>query len=257
MTDAADGKPIGVIFSLHPQFVNFARFLEGLRLAAEGGVSAGVSFMYDVRYPAEARRYVAELLALREKIPFFVMLNLPYTGEGAMGAGCTRADLEWLAEMQRRFDAFPPARHLRSPFFVRITCELTLARNGTREVLPPEASLALLETLNTPSYTGFHCVSGANVLFIEEDGAIRGGVCDRSQPMGNLFTDPEIVILQRMNVVCCTAPACNSIENIPLPRFRDAAEAAVCLDGFRQRAKSYFYRAEGARLRSSGNDLVR
>jgi hypothetical protein len=178
------------------------------------------------------------------------MLNLPYTREGAMGGGCTRADLEWLAEMQRRFDAFPAPGHLRSPFFVRITCELTLARDGIREVLPPEASLALLETLNTPSYTGFHCVSGANVYFIEEDGAIRGGVCDRSQPMGNLFTDSEIVILQRMNSVCCTAQACNSIENIPLPKFRGVAEAAACLDGFRQRAKSYFYRAEAARLRS-------
>src|SRR3954449_6537779 len=65
-----------------------------------------------------------------------------------------------------------------------------------------------------------NCVSGANVLFIEEDGAVRGGVCDKCQPMGNIFTDPEIAILQKMNIVRCTATGCNSIENIPLPKFR-------------------------------------
>jgi hypothetical protein len=100
--------------------------------------------------------------------------------------------------------------------------------------------------MRTPSYTGYHRCGGTNVLFIEEDGATRGGVCSASPYIGNVFRDSEIGLVQGMRPVSCTSMTCASIENIPLPKFRSEAEA--CTVGFRNRAKAYLYRAEAARL---------
>ncbi|MDE2277535.1 MAG: hypothetical protein KGK09_14690, partial [Burkholderiales bacterium] len=67
----------------------------------------------------------------------------------------------------------------------------------------------------------------------------------------NLFTDSELQLVQNTRVVRCTAPACNSIENIPLPKFLDPAEAEACMSGFRHRARRMLLFAEAARLRPS------
>jgi len=105
--------------------------------------------------------------------------------------------------------------------------------------------------MRTPSYTGYHCCGGTNVLFIEEHGGARGGVCSASPYIGNVFRDSEVALVQAMRPVRCTAIACTSIENIPLPKFRNAAEAEACAADFRNRAKAYLYRAEAARLGAS------
>lgn len=247
------GQPFGVIFSLHHEFANFDRFLGNVRLCAEAGLSVGISIMFAPGHRDLARRYVEAMLELRARVPFFVSLNLPYTRDGAMATGCTTEDLAWIEASRAAFAAFDmPDRSWRgpyvSPFYTRIKANITLEREGRRTLLAPEDSLEVLSRLMTPSYREFHCCSGANVWFIEEDGAVRGGVCSASAHMGNIFRDSEIALQQRAAVVQCHSVTCGSIENIPLPKFRDRAEAEACMQGFQRRARAYFYQAEAARL---------
>jgi hypothetical protein len=187
-------------------------------------------------------------------VPFFFGINYPYTITGEMGTGCTDDDIAWVEGVRRAFAAMEMPGHLRDPVFTRIVSSIARDHNGRREELPREESLKLLKEMHTPSFYGYFCCSGANVMFVEEDGAARGGVCDKSRFLGNLFTDSDTRIAQNMGVVRCTAAACSSIENIPLPKFRDQKEADACMAGFRARAKKYLYRAEAARLEVTGSN---
>lgn len=240
--------PFLVIFSLHLESANFRKFFQAVEITARGGMSVGVSFMFDPARRDHARNCLNELLTLRADVPFFISINYPYRRDGEMGQACTPEDVEWVEASRRAFDSMPMPPHLNTPFYTRITSEVDVLRRGQRARLPPEESLPMLARMHTPRYEGFYCCSGSNVLFVEEDGAVRGGVCDRSRHMGNIFNESEIRLAQAMGVVRCSAPACNSIENIPLPKFRDATEAQQCLDAFRDRAKSYLYEAEVQRL---------
>jgi Radical SAM superfamily len=241
-----------VIFSLHLEFANFSKFKQAVEITAGGGMSVAVNFMFVASHREMARACMEELLELRQRVPFFFGINYPYTSSGEMGTGCTEDDIAWVEASRRAFAAMAMPGHLRNPVFTRIVSSIARQRDGRREELPPEESLRLLEEMHTPLYNGYFCCSGANVMFVEEDGAVRGGVCDKSRFLGNLFTDSEIRIVQNMGVVRCTAAACSSIENIPLPKFRDQSEAEACMVGFRGRAKNYLYRAEAARLEVDG-----
>ncbi len=240
----------GVIFSFHPEYAKFEQFLRNVELTAGGGMSVGISFMFVPAQREQSRRHMQELLALRAKVPFFISINYPYTPTGEMGGGCTAADIAWIEDSRRAFDGLSMPDHLRTPFYTRLMSKIALERSGRRVWLDPRDSLQSLAEMRTPSYTDYFCCGGTNVLFIEEDGAVRGGVCDASPPMGNIFRDSEIAFVQRMRPVRCSQAACASIENIPLPKFRNQAEAEACNTEFRSRAKGYFYRAEAARLRA-------
>ncbi len=245
-----------VIFSLHLEFVNFAKFKRAVEITAGGGMSIAVNFMFTASHRDKARAAIAELYELRQRMPFFFGLNFPYTVSGEMGTDCTEEDLAWVEETRRAFDAMPMPGHLRDPVITRIVSGIARERDGVRQDLDPEESLRLLSEMHTPVYQGYHCCSGANVMFVEEDGAARGGVCDVSRFLGNLFTDSEIAIVQNMGVVRCTAAACSSIENIPLPKFRDESEANTCMSEFRERARDALYRTEAARLGVDGPGVV-
>jgi hypothetical protein len=238
-----------VIFSMHLEFVNFKKFKQAVEITAAGGMSVAVNFMFVARHREKARACMEGLLELRQRVPFFFGINYPYTTTGEMGTDCTEGDIAWVEASRRIFAAMAMPGHLRDPVFTRIVSSIARQRGGRREELPPEESLRLLAEMHTPSYDGYFCCSGANVMFVEEDGAVRGGVCDKSRFLGNLFTDSEIALVQNLGVVRCTAAACSSIENIPLPKFRDQAEAEECMSGFQGRAKTYLYRAEAERIR--------
>ena len=243
-----NGFDFRVIFSLHLEFANFKKFKQAVETTAAGGMSIAVNFMFAAIHRDKARACMSELLELRQRVHFFVGINYPYTPDGQMGTDCTPEDVAWVEQMRAAFAAFPMQSHLRDPVITRIVSSIALERDGKREQLAPEQSLRLLSEMHTPVYEGYHCCSGANVMFVEEDGAVRGGVCAASRFLGNLFTDSAISLVQEIGVVRCTAKACSSIENIPLPKFRVAAEARACMDGFSARAKTYVYRAEAARL---------
>jgi hypothetical protein len=246
-----------VIFSFHPEYTKFENFKRAVEITAGAGLFVGINFTFLPRFRERIREYVDELLTLRMKLPFFMQINYPYTPDGMMGKACSAEDFAWIEASREAFERIPMPGHLKSPFFVRILSNITLERQGNRERLAPEESLQLLSKMQTPSYENFYCCSGVNVVFIEEDGSARGGVCDKSRYLGNVFCDSEIALVQNMKVVRCTASACASIENIPLPKFRDSAEAEACLDDFKNRAKAYLYRAEAARLDAEYGALAR
>ncbi len=237
-----------IIFSLHLAYVNFRKFKRAVEITAGAGMSVAVNFMFDAAHRDNARAWTDELYALRQRVPFFFGLNFPYTPSGEMGVGCTAADLAWVEASRRAFDAMAMPGHLTDPVITRYVSHIVQEEGGVRTTLPLEESLALLSKMNTPSYTGYHCCSGANVMFVEEDGSARGGVCSASRHLGNLFRTSEIELVQNMGVVRCAAQACSSIENIPLPKFVDAEEAEDCMAGFQQRAKARLLAAEARRL---------
>ena len=239
----------GVIFSFHPEFTKLEQFLRNVALTAGSRMSVGISFMFVPSRRDESRGHMQEFLSLRAKVPFFISINYPYTPTGDMGGGCTDEDIAWIEESRRAFDRLPMPDHLRTPFYTRLMSKIALERDGKRVWLDPRESLQSLAEMKTPSYTGYFCCSGTNVLFIEEDGSVRGGVCDASMPMGNIFRENEIALVQRMQPVRCSQAACASIENIPLPKFKSQPEAEACTSEFRNRAKATMYRAEAARLR--------
>ena len=137
--------------------------------------------------------------------------------------------------------------HLQTPFYTRIMSRITGERDCKRVWLAPEDSPQLLSQMRAPSYTGYHCCGGTNVLFIEEDGATRGGVCSASPTSPTSSAIATIGLVQGMRPVSCTSMTCASM-NIPLPKFTSEAEAEACTVGFRNRAKAYLYRAEAAQL---------
>jgi MoaA/NifB/PqqE/SkfB family radical SAM enzyme len=248
MAQAIGTMPFGVIFSLHLEFVNFPKFMKALQVTAQAGVAVGVGLMFTATHSAKAMKYIEELLELRKSVPFVVSITHPYSVDGVMGKGCSHEDLERLAEAQQTFDAFAQPEGFSSPFFTRVACQMTVDAGTSQKVLGEEESLRFLRELARPSFTGMYCCSGANVMFIEEDGAVRGGVCSSSRSLGNILTDSELSLLQRADPIQCTSSACTSLENIPLPKFAEEAEAMRVSSEFKRRAKSYFYLAEASRL---------
>jgi MoaA/NifB/PqqE/SkfB family radical SAM enzyme len=144
-----------VIFSLHLEFANFKKFKQALEIVASGGMSVGVSFMFVASHRELARRCMEELLELRQRVPFFISINYPYTPTGEMGVGCTEDDISWVEMSRRAFAAMLMPDRLRTPFYTRIVSRIMLERGGRRKELPPEESLRLLEEMRTPSYDGF------------------------------------------------------------------------------------------------------
>ncbi len=248
LTSSTPVDHLGLIFSLHAEFAKFSKFKRLIEVTSSSGAAVGISVMYDARTSAITRRYLLDLLVLRMRYPFFVTINLPYDETGALGPGCTREDLETVAAFRRRFAQIPIPSHLHSPFFTRIQSDVIVQREGRREAVPRRDTLQLLAEAYTPSYREFYCCAGANVIFVHEDGSTIGGVCSNSRYIGNLMRDSETSIIRNMRVVCCDAVACSSIENIPLPKFRNRAEADACMDAFKQRAAAYLYRAEASRI---------
>jgi hypothetical protein len=144
--------------------------------------------------------------------------------------------------------------HLRTPFYTRITTGIAMERHSKREWLEPEESLELQSQMRTPSYTGSYRCGGIDVLFVTKEGIARGSLCSvygASRAIGNVFRDSEIALAQRMKPFRCASVACASIGNIPLPKFRSAAEAEAFTADFCNPANAYLYRTEAARLEAS------
>jgi MoaA/NifB/PqqE/SkfB family radical SAM enzyme len=247
LSEVAATPRFGIIFSAHLAFIDVNRFVGSVEASVAGGIRVAVNVMYDHHHDSTARRLVTGLLTLRANLPFFIEINFPYDIDGAMAEGATEAQLAWIEAQRVTLNDLNTLVPYASPNFVRITFNMITQSPAGRQTLSVEESLHLLAALHTPIYTGFHCLSGTNVWFIEEDGAVRGGVCEASQPLGNIFHDSEIELTQSMAAIPCRATACKSIENIPLPKFRDAAEGAAHLSQYRARAKRYLYQHQSSR----------
>lgn len=239
MVALSKNTPFGVIFSLHFEQAKFENFKRAIEITAAAGMSVGINLMFLASFRDQARKYYDELLEMRTRIPFFLEISLPYDLDGVMAQGCSAEDLAWRNSCRATFGEMPMPGHLSSPFYTRIKSQITLERAGARQSLAPEESLQLLAKAQMPSYKDFYCCSGTNVFFIEEDGAARGGVCVSSAHIGNVFRDDSSALAEQMSVVRCASTACSSIENIPLPKFRNVTEAEECLGEFRERARSY------------------
>jgi|GEM_PF-4166512 len=231
--------PFGIVFSLHLEHARIDNFRRVVEITAKAGIAVGVSLMFLPEWRERAREYVEELFKLRMEAPFFMNIAHPYTPTGIMGEGCTADDYAWIETSRKAFDQIPMPGNLKSPFFTRIHSNITLEREGKRVTLAPEESLQLLENTETPSYQNFYCCRGTNVIFLAEDGNLFGGVCDVSEPLCNIFHEPLCSLVERMNIVKCSSRACNSIENIPLPKFRNLSDAEACVTAYKERAKAY------------------
>lgn len=230
---------LGMILSLHLEHAKIDHVLKVIEITAGGGVHVGVSFMFIPEYREKAQEFVDRLLELRSRVPFFMNFVYPYTKEGVLAVGCEESDYTWCNASAKSFSQFPMPDHLKSPYFTRINSDITLFRDGHYETLAPEQSLKLLEGNETPGYKDYYCCGGTNVIFVEESGVIRSSVCDASQVIGNLFTDPLQQLATNMRVVRCTCARCASIENIPLPKFLHADLAEKCVAAAKERAKVY------------------
>ena len=199
----------------------------------------GVSLMFDPEFRNRAREFVDALLELRENTPFFMNFCYPYAPDGTTVVGCKEEDYAWSRESEVAFQKMPMPDGLKSPFFTRIMSNITIERDGKRIELAPEKSLQLLGKSEMPPYKNYYCCAGTNVIFIEEDGTVRGSVCESSKVIGNIFAEPPESLATNMDVVCCRISRCNSIENIPLPKFRNRDEAEACVALFKERARAY------------------
>jgi MoaA/NifB/PqqE/SkfB family radical SAM enzyme len=242
MFETSKDTPFGIIFSLHLEHARFDNFRQVVEIAAIAGKAVGVSLMFHPKFRVQAKEYVDELLALHKKTPFFMNIVTPYTPDGIMGEGCTVEDYVWMKESREAFDRIPIPKHLQSPFFTRIRSNITIERKGKLINLAPEESLQLLGKSEMPSYQNFYCCGGTNVIFIAENGTVSGGVCEAAEPLYNIFHESLPSIISKMNVVQCSAKACNSIENIPLPKFRKLEDADACIAAFKERAAVYYDR---------------
>jgi hypothetical protein len=157
-----------------------------------------------------------------------------------VGEECTAEDYTWINDSKAAFNRISIPGHLKTPFFTRIQGNITIEREGKLVTLAPEESLQLLGQSKMPSYQNFYCCGGTNVIFVAENGLVSGGVCDAAEPLCNLFQEPLPSLISKMNVVQCSAETCNSIENIPLPKFRKREDAEACLDSYKERAKNYY-----------------
>lgn len=243
MAEASGATRFGVIFSLHLEHARFDNFKRAVEVTARAGMSVGINFMFLAALRTRARAYFDELCELRQRVPFFFEMSLPYTTDGWMGQDCTPADLQWRDETRRALEELPMPAQLSSPFYTRIMSDITIERAGVQKRLAREESLQLLAKPQMPSYEGFYCCSGANVFFIEEDGSARGGVCSSSGVLGNVFRDSAETLVNNIAAVRCRLQACSSIENIPLPKFRDEAEASACVAEIKLRSTEYMQRA--------------
>lgn len=230
---------LGMIFSLHPEYANVERALKVVEITAGGGVHLGINLMYTPTLRDRIQEFADRLLELRERVPFFMNVVFPYTRDGRIAVGCDEGDHARFQAITAAFAAIPLPGHLQSPFFTRTKSNITLFRDGRYETLDPEQSLALLEGSATPNYKGFYCCGGTNVIYIEEFGAIRSGVCEVSKKIGNVFRDSVDKLATNMRVIYCKSRCCSSIENIPLPKFRHADMAEECLASARQRFLKY------------------
>ena len=168
---------LGIIFSLHPEFVKFKNFLACVEETAQSGMAPAVSIMFSARHRDAIKSYVDQFFALRMSVPFFFEVNLPYTTGGIMGSECTEDDFAWIKSVRDLFAGLPQPTYRMVPAFTRIVCDVVVKLEDNDIMLSPEDSLRFLNQTATPSYKGFYCCSGTNVLFLEEDGRARGGVC--------------------------------------------------------------------------------
>lgn len=240
MFEISKDIPFGIVFSLHLEHVKFDNFRQVVEIAINAGIPVGVSLMFLPKRREQAKEYVDELLAIHKKTPFFMNICKPYTSDGIMGEECTPEDYSWIKDSQDAFDRIFIPGDLKSPFFTRIQSIITLEREGKSVTLSSEESLQLLGKSETPSYQNFYCCGGTNVIFIAEDGKVSGGVCEAAEPLYNIFHEPLSSLISKMNVVKCSANACNSIENIPLPKFRKRIDADACIADYRERALIYY-----------------
>jgi hypothetical protein len=207
-------------------------------------MSVAVSLTFLPTLRERAREYTDKLLALRAKTPFFMNISIPLnTANGIIWDGCTAEDLAWVKASREDFDRIAIPGNLKSPFFTRVLSNITVERDGKRESLPLKDWIASqtdgVSSAQAASFKNFYCCGGTNVIFLQEDGTAIGGVCGSAQRLGNLFFDSAISIIEHMHVARCTSTACNSFENIPLPKFRHFVEAEACVSGFKERAKAY------------------
>lgn len=236
---ALQGKKLKLIFSLHLEHAEVENFLRGVELTASAGLKVGVNFMYSPEHLEKARVFADGLLKLRNKVPFFFSQPFVYDADGHMGKGSSEEDVSFRKDLNAAFAAFPALPPADSPFYTRIESNIVLEKNNTHIALPQQMSLKLLESNHTPCYKDFYCCAGSNVFFIHEDGSVNGAVCDHRAPIGNAFVDTPERLAQGMQLVRCTAPGCNSIENIPLPKFKLLSEAEAYLAAAKERSLGY------------------
>ena len=259
MIEITRNTPFSVIFSLHLEYAKFENFKRAIEITTGAGMSIGVSLTFLPTLREKAREYTDKLLALRMKNPFFMNISFPWdTVSGVMGKGCIDEDFAWCKASRDAFARIPMPSNLRSPFFTRILSDITIEREGKRQRLAPKDSLQLeskydgVSSPETPSYENFYCCGGTNVIFIQQDGTVVGGVCGEAQGLGNIFFDSAISIIEHMNVVHCNSMICGSIENIPLPKFRNLDEAEACVYNFKERAKSYLIQGTSSNATDGG-----
>lgn len=236
---ALRGKTLGLIFSLHLEHAEVENFLQVVGLTASAGLRVGVNFMYSPNHLGKARIFADRLLKLRSQVPFFFSLPYVYDAEGALGVGRFDEDISFKREVETAFTTFPALPASDTPFYTRVESNIVVEKNNTRISLPKRMSLTLLNDDHTPCYKDFYCCTGSNVFFLQEDGAVKGAVCPVATTIGNAFIDTPERLAQGMELVRCTASGCNSIENIPLPKFKKLEEAEVYMSAARERSLGY------------------
>ena len=255
MIEITRDTPFRIIFSLQLEYAKFENFKRVIEMTAGAGMSIAVSLTFLPTLREKARKYTDELLALRMKIPFFMNISFPWDiANGVMGEGCIDEDFAWCKASRDAFARIPMPSHLKSPFFTRVLSDITIEHEGKRKSLDPAESLQIeskydgISSQQNPSYQDFYCCGGTNVIHLQEDGTVLGGVCSSAQRLGNIFFDSATTIIEHMNVVHCNSTICGSVENIPLPKFRNFDEAEACVSDFKERAKSYFIKYQEAYL---------
>jgi hypothetical protein len=207
---------------------------------AKNDISVGVNFMHDPKQVEKAKICADRLLELRDMMPFFFSATVCYDADGNLGVGFTPEYSSFAKKIKSDFtNIHTPSTFGSNPFFTRIQSDITIYRNNMRITLPRRLSLELLNGNKTVSYTNFYCCQGQNVFFICEDGTVKGGVCSISESIGNIFIDDQIYIAGCMKIIKCTMPGCNSIENIPLPKFKFLPDAKEYINFSRKRSLDY------------------
>lgn len=236
---ALKGKKLELIFSLHLEHAEVENLLRNIELTASAGLKVGVNFIYSPNHLEKARVFADRLLMLRNQVPFFFAQSFEYDTVGHMRKDCSEEDVSFRKDLNAAFAAFPALPPSDSPFYPHIESNIVVEKNDTRTYLPKKMSLKLLTTGNAPRYKDFYCCTGSNVFFICEDGTVKGAECPVAPAIGNAFVDTPERLAQGMQLVRCTAPSCNSIENIPLPKFKLLSEAEAYLAAAKKRSLGY------------------
>jgi hypothetical protein len=244
MVNFVKAKPFGFILSIHLEYADINHILQVLEIVAGAGIYVGVNLMFVADHSERGRQFGEALLNLRSKAPFAMSYCFPFTDEGIMGVGLTEDDRQWCHKSTQEFNGFPLPDYYKSPYFTRIRSNIVVEHNGERAMLPPDESLKLLAKPEVPPYKGFYCCGGTNVIFVDEKSNIYSSVCECSKVIGNAINDPLSRLATNMEIVVCGTEGCKSIENIPLPKFRNKVEAEVCLEQYKERGKAYLDRGQ-------------